>query len=62
MVNSDPRPSSREVGPAINAITRVGARIRTDINKTESVQIKKVDTGAPRFDVKQQKQFFENVV
>ena len=53
MVNSDPIPSSREVGPTINLITIVGPKIITDINKPKSIHIMKVDTGAPRYDVEQ---------
>ena len=62
MVNSDPIPSSREVGPTINLITRVGPKIRIDINKPKSIRIKKVDNGAPRYDVEQQITFFLSVV
>ena len=55
MVNSDPIPSSREVGPTINLITIVGPKIRIDINKPKSFDIMKVDIGAPRYDFEQRK-------
>ena len=61
-MNSDPIPSSREVGPTINLIIRLGPKIKIDINKSKSIHIKKVDNGAPRYDVEQQKQFFLSVV
>ena len=62
MVNSDPIPSSREVGPTINLITIVGRKIIIDINKPKSIHIMKVDTGAPRYDVEQQKHFLLSVI